>query len=177
MPQPRDVVITGMGVVCPLGVGCAAFWEALEAGRSGIDWLPEMRGTESPFRFAARLKDFDAKQFVQPRKTIKVMCLEIQAAYAAAALAMQDAGLAKGASRACWPLARRQPPSSAVTPTRSWPAAAVRSPRSVACHFVAGAIYRNGKASHPAHRGRSMRGAVASCQVKALVCSSWKLAN
>ena len=80
-----------------LGVGCAAFWEALEAGRSGIDWLPETRGTESPFRFAARLKDFDAKQFVQPRKTIKVMCLEIQAAYAAAALAMQDAGLAKGA--------------------------------------------------------------------------------
>src|SRR5437763_7484516 len=96
MPQPRDVVITGMGVVCPLGVGCAAFWEALEAGKSGIDWLPELRGSESPFRFAAKLKDFDAKQYVQPRKTIKVMCLEIQAAYAAAALAMQEAALEKG---------------------------------------------------------------------------------
>ena len=99
MPQPREVVITGLGVVCPLGVGCEAFWEALEAGTSGVDWLPETscRGAELPFRYAARIKDFDAKQYVQPRKTIKVMCPEIQSAYAAAALAMQDGGLAKGA--------------------------------------------------------------------------------
>jgi len=96
MPQPREVVITGLGVVCPLGVGYEAFWSALEAGKSGIDWLSETRDTELPFRHAARIKDFDAKQFVQPRKTIKVMCLEIQAAYAAAALAMQHARLAKG---------------------------------------------------------------------------------
>ena len=84
MPQPREVVITGLGVVCPIGVGVDAFWAALEAGTSGVDWLPEMRGQESPFRYAARVKDFDARQFVQPRKTIKVMCLEIQTAYAAA---------------------------------------------------------------------------------------------
>jgi 3-oxoacyl-[acyl-carrier-protein] synthase II len=97
MPQPREVVITGLGVVCPLGVGSEAFWAALVAGRSGVDWLPEMRGVESPFRYAARVKDFDAKQFVQPRKTIKVMCHEIQTAYAAAAMAMENGKLAKGA--------------------------------------------------------------------------------
>src|SRR3954466_12018311 len=97
MPKAREVVITGMGVVCPLGVGCDAFWAALEAGKSGVDWLPEMRGVPSPFRHAARVKDFDAKQFVQPRKTIKVMCQEIQTAYAAAGLAMESAGLSKGA--------------------------------------------------------------------------------
>ena len=96
MPEPREVVITGLGVVSPLGVGREAFWQALEAGTSGVDWLPETRGLDLPFRYAARVRDFDAKQFVQPRKTIKVMCPEIQSAYAAAAMAMQDAGLAKG---------------------------------------------------------------------------------
>lgn len=103
MPQPREVVITGLGVVSPLGVGHEAFWQALEAGTSGVEWLPEMQNLpleqrrDVPFRYAARVRDFDAKQYVQPRKTIKVMCPEIQSAYSAAAMAMQDAGLAKGA--------------------------------------------------------------------------------
>ncbi len=97
MPQSREVVITGLGVVCPLGVGCAEYWAALEAGQSGVDWMAEMRGVESPFRYAARIKAFDPKQFVQPRKTIKVMCQEIQTAYAAAGMAMEQAQLVKGA--------------------------------------------------------------------------------
>lgn len=97
MPQPREVVITGLGVVCPIGVGVDAYWAALEAGKSGVDWLPEMREVDSPFRYAARVRDFDPKLYVQPRKTIKVMCQEIQTAFAAAGMAMQQAGLAKGA--------------------------------------------------------------------------------
>jgi 3-oxoacyl-[acyl-carrier-protein] synthase II len=103
MPQLREVVVTGLGVVSPLGVGREAFWQALDAGTSGVDWLPETRAlpagerAQMPFRYAARIKNFDAKQFVQPRKTIKVMCPEIQSAYAAAAMAMQDGGLAKDA--------------------------------------------------------------------------------
>jgi len=97
MPAPHDVVITGLGLVTPLGIGRDAFWAALEAGQSGIEPLPEFAGTDLPFRFGARLKGFDAKQYVQPRKTIKVMCGEIQSGYSAAMLAMQDAGLEKGA--------------------------------------------------------------------------------
>jgi len=97
MPAPHDVVITGLGLVTPLGVGRDPFWDALEAGRSGVELLPEFVGTVMPFRFGARLKGFDARQYVQPRKTIKVMCGEIQAGYSAAMLAMQDAGLEKGA--------------------------------------------------------------------------------
>src|SRR5437868_12929211 len=95
--MPRQVVITGMGVVSPIGVGCEAFWSAIEAGKSGIDWMPETRGVESPFRYVARIRDFDAKNYVQPRKTIKVMCLEIQAAYATAWMAGEASGLKKGA--------------------------------------------------------------------------------
>ncbi len=97
MPQLREVVITGLGVVCPIGIGTAAYWTALENGQSGVDWLPEMRGIDSPFRYAARIKDFDPKLYVQPRKTIKVMCHEIQAAFAAAGMAMEHGKLAKGA--------------------------------------------------------------------------------
>ncbi len=96
--SPRaDVVITGVGVVSPIGIGRQAFWQSLASGASGVDWLPEFTGSDLPFRFGGRVKGFDPKQFVQPRKTIKVMCAEIQYAYAAAMLAMDDAGLAKGA--------------------------------------------------------------------------------
>src|SRR4051812_34450247 len=95
MPS-RDVVITGMGCVCPLGVGSAALWSALAEGTSGVGWLEELRGVDSPYRFAARIKDFDAKLYVQPRKTIKVMCQEIQTAFASAGMATEQAGLAAG---------------------------------------------------------------------------------
>src|SRR5262245_23077966 len=97
MPSARDVVVTGMGCVCPLGTGVDALWAAIEAGQSGVGWLDELKGIESPFRFAARIKDFDAKQYVQPRKTIKVMCQEIQTAFASASMAMEQAKLEKGA--------------------------------------------------------------------------------
>ncbi|MEX2027606.1 MAG: beta-ketoacyl synthase N-terminal-like domain-containing protein, partial [Pirellulaceae bacterium] len=67
------------------------------AGASGIDLLPDFAGADLPFRIGGLIKNFDAKEYVQPRKTLKVMCGEIQAAFAASVLAMQDAGLAKGA--------------------------------------------------------------------------------
>jgi 3-oxoacyl-[acyl-carrier-protein] synthase II len=93
----RDVVITGMGCVCPLGVGRGALWAGLEAGKSGVGWLEELKGLDTPFRFAARIKDFDPKLYVQPRKTIKVMCQEIQTAFASAGMAMEQGGLMKEA--------------------------------------------------------------------------------
>src|SRR6478672_10929416 len=97
MPQPREVVITGLGVVCPIGVGTSAYWSSLTSGKSGIERLEELSGVDSPFRFAGRVKDFDAKQYVQPRKTIKVMCPEIQTAFACAGMAMSEGKLEKEA--------------------------------------------------------------------------------
>lgn len=97
MPAPRDVVITGVGVVCPIGIGRQPFWSALESGTSGICELPEFAGTDLPFRFGGAIQNFDPKEYVQPRKTLKVMSREIQTAFSAAMLAMQDAALVKGA--------------------------------------------------------------------------------
>jgi 3-oxoacyl-[acyl-carrier-protein] synthase II len=92
----REVVITGIGVVSPIGIGRDAFWDSLDNGRSGIaECEPLAAARDVPFRLAGLYKNFDPKQYVQPRKTIKVMCREIQAAYAGAMVAMQDAALAK----------------------------------------------------------------------------------
>jgi 3-oxoacyl-[acyl-carrier-protein] synthase II len=92
----REVVITGLGVVSPIGIGRDAFLAALDAGQSGIREVPALaQARDVPLRLAGMFTDFDAKQYVQPRKTIKVMCREIQAAYAAAMIAMQDASLVK----------------------------------------------------------------------------------
>ncbi len=95
MPQSREVVITGLGAVCPLGVGKEAVWAALSASKSGVRPIAEFAGTELPYRFGGKIEGFEPKEYVQPRKTLKVMSSEIQAAYSAAMLALQDAGLGK----------------------------------------------------------------------------------
>jgi 3-oxoacyl-[acyl-carrier-protein] synthase II len=87
----RDVVITGLGAVSPIGVGKDAQWASLRERRSGVTSMEDRHPT---FRIGAPVKDFDAKQFVTPRKALKVMCPENQFAYAATSLAMADAGLA-----------------------------------------------------------------------------------
>ena len=97
MPQSREVVVTGLGAVCPLGVGREAVWASLSAGKSGVRPIPELTQANLPFRYAGLIEGFEPKEFVQPRKTLKVMSSEIQAAYSAAMMALQDAGLAKDA--------------------------------------------------------------------------------
>lgn len=97
MAQQRDVVITGLGIVSPLGIGRAAFAASLAASQSGVRHSPTLAKVDFPVQIAGEVPDFDGKAYVTPRKTLKVMCREIQFAYAAAALAMQDAQLAPDA--------------------------------------------------------------------------------
>ncbi|HEY6563043.1 MAG TPA: beta-ketoacyl synthase N-terminal-like domain-containing protein, partial [Pirellulaceae bacterium] len=101
MTQERPpVVITGVGIVSPLGIGRVAFWDALIAGRSGIRAAPpELMGT-LPVMTAGQVDGFDPAEFIKPRKAIKLMCRESQLAFAAAMLAAQDADLSNGASAA-----------------------------------------------------------------------------
>ena len=89
------VVITGVGVVCPIGIGADPFWAALIEGRSGVRPFPMLRETSMPVRFGAYVDDFDPKKYVHPRKSLKVMSREVQLGFGAAGLALQDAGLEK----------------------------------------------------------------------------------
>jgi 3-oxoacyl-[acyl-carrier-protein] synthase II len=68
----------------------------VRAGRSGVARIAHLENSSMPVNFGAELKDFDPKQYVRPRKALKVMCREIQVAFAAADLAVQDSGLAGG---------------------------------------------------------------------------------
>ncbi len=93
MPELSDIVITGLGVVTPIGIGRQEFWSSLEVGRCGIQPLFEPTDDTTPLLVGAILKDFDAKQYVTPRKALKVMAVELQTAFSASKLAWQDAGL------------------------------------------------------------------------------------
>ena len=91
MSAASQVVITGVGVVSPIGIGIEPFWSSLRAGSSGVRLSCSLQGTEMPVRFGGEILDFDAKQYVTPRKSLKVMSREIQIGFAAAAMAVECA--------------------------------------------------------------------------------------
>jgi len=90
----EQVVVTGLGVVSPIGVGLAPFWSSLVAGRSGIRPLELFDASSLPIRIGGEVLDFDAKDRIRPRKSIKVMSRDIQFAFAAADEACTHAALA-----------------------------------------------------------------------------------
>jgi 3-oxoacyl-[acyl-carrier-protein] synthase II len=94
MNSPPEVVITGMGVVSPIGIGRAAFRDALFSGRSGVRRIEGYDSSKLPIDFGGEVADFEGKLYVHPRKSLKVMSREIQFGFAAADLAMADANLA-----------------------------------------------------------------------------------
>jgi 3-oxoacyl-[acyl-carrier-protein] synthase II len=96
MSSQREIVITGLGIVSPIGIGVDPFWEALAAGRSGIRLVDLFDASSLQVRFGGQVPDFDGKLYVRPRKSLKVMSREIQMGFAAADLAMADAGLSAG---------------------------------------------------------------------------------
>ncbi len=93
----RDVVITGVGVVSPIGIGTEAHWTSLISGTSGVRrvTLFDTGGTSLPF--GGEITDFDPKEFVKPRKSLKVMSRDIQFGVTAADMACAQAGLRGGA--------------------------------------------------------------------------------
>ena len=88
--EQRSVVVTGLGLVTPLGVGLETNWQALVTGQSGIrkiDRFPNIDAFAS--RIAGQVPDFHAEDFIEP-KEIKKMDLFIQYSVAAASMAMED---------------------------------------------------------------------------------------
>jgi 3-oxoacyl-[acyl-carrier-protein] synthase II len=88
----RRVVVTGVGLVSPLGIGTEANWEALCAGQSGIGPITRFDATQFSARIAGEVKNFDPLQFVE-KKDVKKMDVFIQLAIAASQFAMTDAKL------------------------------------------------------------------------------------
>src|SRR4030065_2777440 len=85
----RRVVITGIGVVSPLGIGVQKNWEALLRGESGIGPITRFDASKHSTRIAGEVKNFDPLAFID-RKEARKMDLFIQLALAAAALAVED---------------------------------------------------------------------------------------
>ena len=93
MNSRREIVITGIGVVSPIGVGQEEFWQSLLDGTCGMGVREGFSSVDSPLRIEAKVKEFDAKRYVKPRKVLKIMCEPIQFACAAAAMAMEQANI------------------------------------------------------------------------------------
>jgi 3-oxoacyl-[acyl-carrier-protein] synthase II len=93
MARQRDIVITGMGIVSPIGIGKEAFAAALAAGRGGIRRLNLFDDAELPNPIGGEVLEFDPKRYVRPRKSLKVMSRDTQFGFAAADLACADARL------------------------------------------------------------------------------------
>jgi 3-oxoacyl-[acyl-carrier-protein] synthase II len=85
-------VVTGIGLVSPLGIGTDENWRALTAGQSGIGPISRFDASAYASRIAGEVKGFDPLRFVE-KKDVKKMDVFIQYAIAASQFAMDDAGL------------------------------------------------------------------------------------
>ncbi|MGE0824133.1 MAG: beta-ketoacyl-ACP synthase II [Candidatus Binatia bacterium] len=88
--ERRRVVITGLGLVTPLGTGVEKNWQALIEGRSGIGPVTRFDVSDFPTRIAGEVKDFTPEHFIE-KKDVKKMDPFIQYAVAAAQMAMDEA--------------------------------------------------------------------------------------
>ncbi len=88
----RRIVVTGLGLVTPLGTGVDKTWAALCAGQSGIGRITKFDPAAYDAQIAGEVRDFDPAQFIE-KKEIKKMDTFIHYAVGAAQLAVDDAGL------------------------------------------------------------------------------------
>ncbi|MBE3552985.1 MAG: beta-ketoacyl-ACP synthase II [Kyrpidia tusciae] len=88
----RRVVVTGVGVLTPIGNSVSEFWSHLLAGRSGIRRIDRFDVSEFPTQIAGMVENFDPEAFID-RKEARRMDRFAQFAVAAAKMALEDAGL------------------------------------------------------------------------------------
>jgi 3-oxoacyl-[acyl-carrier-protein] synthase II len=82
-----------MGILAPNGIGLEAFWESLLAGRSGIGPITLFDASDLKSQIAGEVKNFDPSDYIEPELKPKRMARHTQFAYAAAMMALRDAGL------------------------------------------------------------------------------------
>jgi 3-oxoacyl-[acyl-carrier-protein] synthase II len=89
----RRVVVTGLGLITPVGNSVESTWSALMNGQSGVDYIKKFDTEKFSVKFAAEIKDFDPLKFIA-KKEARKMGAFIHYAIAAAVEAMADSGLA-----------------------------------------------------------------------------------
>ena len=89
----KRVVVTGLGVISPVGNGKDAFWEAVLAGKSGIGPITRFDASEYTARIAGEVKDFNVSDYSIDRKEARHMDPSTQYAVAATKLALDDSGM------------------------------------------------------------------------------------
>lgn len=95
----RRVVVTGLGIVSPIGIGVDENWKSLMEGRSGVGLITRFDTTDYPVKIAAEVKGFVPETYID-KKDLKQMDVFIQYALAAAKMAHQDSGLTIDGSNA-----------------------------------------------------------------------------
>lgn len=90
--EARRVVITGLGVISPVGNDVASMWKSIVEGKSGIDTVTRVNKDDFPAKVAAELKDFDPTLFMD-KKDARKMDRFTQYAVAASRMAVEDAKL------------------------------------------------------------------------------------
>ena len=88
----RRVVVTGLGILSPLGLDLASNWDAIRHGRSGIGPITHFNVDAFPARIAGEVRGFDPTQWVTP-KDVKKMDPFVHYGVAASSMAIADAGL------------------------------------------------------------------------------------
>jgi 3-oxoacyl-[acyl-carrier-protein] synthase II len=93
----RRVVVTGLGMISPLGNSVAETWDGIKAGKNGVGPITRFDTTDYPVTFAGEVRDFDPLKWI-PKKEIKKMDIFIHYAVASALMAVEDSGLKIDAS-------------------------------------------------------------------------------
>lgn len=99
MESGRRVVVTGLGVVCPVGIGVEESWANIVAGRSGIARVTRFDIDGYPSQIAGEVKDFHPEEFMSA-KLVKRLDPFVRLAMAGARMAIEDAGLTIDSSNA-----------------------------------------------------------------------------
>ena len=90
--EKRRVVITGMGVIAPNGIGIENFWDSLVQGRSAVRKITHFDASSYPCQVAAEVPDFNPTDYMDP-KTAKRLGRFAQFALAASEMAVEDSGI------------------------------------------------------------------------------------
>jgi 3-oxoacyl-[acyl-carrier-protein] synthase II len=93
MNANRRVVITGLGVITPVGNDLETFWSALKAGKSGIGRITAFDISQYDCQIAGEVRNFDPKPFFKNPKDVRRTDRFVQLAMAAAKMSIQDGGL------------------------------------------------------------------------------------